>query len=108
MDEDPNQAAIREAKEETGFDVVLMGGPRLAELSNDPSDLVAPRYMNRHHFNETHEHIDCVYFATVVGGTLAPEEGVDMRWFSSEDLETVNLLPSTRAYACAALEELQI
>lgn len=108
LDEDPNQAAMREAKEETGLDVALIGGPRLPQLSSDPTDLVPPRYLNRHHFNDAHEHIDCVYFATVTGGTLVPEEGVDMRWFSASELEVIDLLPSVRAYARAALEELTL
>jgi len=108
LDEDPNQAAIREAKEETGLDVVLIGGPRLPQLTSDRTDLVPPRYLNRHAFNETHEHIDCVYFARVTDGVLMPEEGVDMRWFSAEDLDTLELLPSVRAYAHAALAELTV
>ncbi len=85
LDEDPNQAAIREAKEETGFDVELIGVPRLEGV--DESDLVAPRFLNRHHFNETHEHIDLTYFARVIGGTEMSEGGTEMRWFSRKELE---------------------
>lgn len=106
LDEDPNQAAIREAKEETGYDVELVGGPQLAELADDPSDIVPPRFLNRHRFNDTHEHIDFTYFARVIGGSLAPEGDTEIRWFSREELDSLDLFPSVRAYALAALDAL--
>ncbi|OGG73161.1 hypothetical protein A3A38_03485 [Candidatus Kaiserbacteria bacterium RIFCSPLOWO2_01_FULL_53_17] len=108
LEEDPNQAAIREAKEETGFDVELVGGPRLPGLKNESTDLIPPKFLNRHRFNEVHEHIDLAYFARVVGGTVQPEEGGQIRWFSKEEIELneVGLHPVTQAYARAALEEL--
>ncbi len=106
LDEDPNQAAIREAKEETEFNVALVGSPQLSELQNEKSDIVPPKFLNRHAFNDVHEHVDLTYFARIVGGELAPEDGVDMRWLSKEDLETLDVHPVTRAYALAALREL--
>ena len=106
LDEGPMEAAIREAKEETGFDVEIIGGPQLPGLHDDATDIVPPRFLNRHRFNDTHEHIDFTYFARVVGGTLTPEDGVDMRWLSREEIGQADLLPSVRAYALAALDEL--
>src|SRR3989344_992444 len=108
LDEDPNQAALREAKEETGFDVELVGNLRIPELEGNVTDLVPPKFLNRHPFNESHEHIDLSYFARIKGGTLQPEEGVEMRWFTKEEVEhnAIGLHLITRAYALAALEEL--
>ncbi len=108
LDEDPNQAAIREAKEETGFDVSLVGAPRLLELEGNEHDIIPPKFLNRHPYNDTHEHVDFTYFATITGGELKPEEGVEIRWFTKEDLEqeVVEMENTTRAYALAALLEL--
>lgn len=106
LDEDPNQTAIREAKEETGLDVALVGSPQLPELEGEKSDIVPPKFLNRHAFNDVHEHIDFTYFARVVGGELTPEDGVDMRWLSKDDLMQFDIHPVTRAYALAALREL--
>lgn len=107
LDEDPTQAALREAKEETGFDVELIGLPSLAtEPLARSKGLLLPIFLNRHNYDETHEHIDFSYFARVVGGSLVPEEGVEMRWFSREEVEKneINLFADTRAYALAALD----
>ena len=104
LDEGPIEAAIREAKEETGLDVELVGNQRLPAAGD--TDILPPRFVNRHHFNDTHEHIDFTYFATVTGGTLTPEDGVEMKWLSRQEIEAAELLPATRAYALAALDEL--
>lgn len=108
LDEDPNEAAIREAREETGLDVALVGNERLPVLRGEPSDIVPPKFLNRHRFNEVHEHIDLTYFGRVVGGQMVGEDGVDIRWFSKKEIEdnVIELHPVTRAYALAALREL--
>lgn len=115
LDEDPNQAAIREVKEETGFDVSLVGAPRLPELEENPHDIIPPKFLNRHpykmnheHVDIHHEHVDLTYFATIIGGELKPEDGVEIRWFTKDDLErhVVEMENTTRAYALAALTEL--
>src|SRR5262245_32167127 len=66
LDEDPNQAALREVKEEAGLAVRLVGNPDVAygEVGEE-LELVTPRFLNRHFYDSshTHEHVDNVYFA---------------------------------------------
>lgn len=106
LDEGPLEAAIREVKEETGLDIELVGGEQLPELVHEPHDILPPKFLNRHPFNDAHEHIDFTYFGRVVGGTLEPEEGVETKWLTKEELEKADIYPTTRAYALAALREL--
>lgn len=109
LDQDPNEAAIREVLEETGLTIELVGGPQLAQRPTDGSvDLVPPMFLNRHRFaNTAHEHIDFVYFGKAVGGEVRPEfEGGEIQWVSRQQIidNDLNLLDSVRSYALAALD----
>jgi 8-oxo-dGTP pyrophosphatase MutT (NUDIX family) len=110
LDEDPNEAVMREIKEETGLDISLVGPP----LENfgtkfNARELTPPRFLNRHNFSETHEHVDFVYFARSTSGNAKPEEGGgEVRWFTKKELEenAYDILPDVRKHALLALEEL--
>ena len=114
LDEDPNQAAVREVKEETGLDVVLHGSaPTVAEGGGDFKNLLVPAFLNLHQVkaDSEHKHCDFIYFATVDTRTLNPREEeteCEMRWFTREELSEPewDLWPSTKFYAEAALDEL--
>jgi 8-oxo-dGTP pyrophosphatase MutT (NUDIX family) len=106
-DEDPNQAVIREVKEEVGLTITLVGK---AMKFQDENDLIPPRFLNRHHINETHEHIDMIYFATTDDTTITEgetEKSDEIRWFTKDELmdPTLDTKESMRYYALKALEE---
>jgi len=114
LDEDPNEAVVREVKEEVGLDVELFKGP------NHPSspdiydethhkELIPPQFLNRHHTSPSHEHIDLVYFATAKSNLVKQGEtevSDNIHWFTKEDLTdpqyTIN--EDIRHYAQKALE----
>jgi 8-oxo-dGTP pyrophosphatase MutT (NUDIX family) len=108
LDEHPEQAAVREAKEESGYEVELMGRrpPLAAEDGFLP--LMAPLYMDIHRIQEPHWHIGMVYFARVKSGEMAlnREEHHDIRWFSPEELDDPKwgLTPPLRFYARESLK----
>lgn len=103
LDEDPNQTAIREAKEEVGLDVILHKPRDLL----DTTDLIAPTFVNRHKINETHEHVSFLYLATSKTDKLVPsttEVSEECRWCSKEDLEEMDLMLIVKHYCMIALQ----
>jgi 8-oxo-dGTP pyrophosphatase MutT (NUDIX family) len=113
LDEDPNETAVREAKEETGLDVVLVGDVHSYDSPYNARELIPPKFLNRHFFDttHTHEHVDLCYFArplTDVSKAQPEVEGANIRWFTREEIEKneFNIVPDVRAHALAALEEL--
>ena len=108
LDEDPEQAALREAKEESGLDVELLG-ERPPTTGAGTRALIAPRFLDIHHITDTHEHIGMIYWARPKDGslTLATDEHHDIRWCSAEDLD--NLTPAmseaVKWYCRRAIEE---
>lgn len=109
LDEDPEIAALREAKEESGLDVQLVG-ERPPTTEPGTRALIAPRFLDIHRISDTHEHIGMIYWARPRSGdvTLATEEHHDIRWCSAADLDILQP-PMTNAvkwYCRAALREM--
>src|SRR3989344_7895433 len=57
LDEDPNQAAVREVKEEVGLEVLLYEPPlyQAREKEGEYRELIPPQFMNIHKVNDTHQ-----------------------------------------------------
>ena len=67
LDEDPEQAALREAREESGLEVELLG-ERPPTTGPGTRALIAPRFLDIHRISDTHEHIGMMYWARPTGG----------------------------------------
>ena len=108
LDEDPEIAALRETKEESGLDVELVG-ERPPTTEPGTRALIAPRFLDIHRIHETHEHIGLIYFARPKSGhlELAAAEHHDIRWCSSEDLDALQppMSSAVKWYCRKALEE---
>jgi 8-oxo-dGTP pyrophosphatase MutT (NUDIX family) len=109
LDEDPEIAALREAKEESGLDVELVG-ERPPTTEPGTRALIAPRFLDIHRITGSHEHIGMIYFARPKGGSLAlaAEEHHDIRWCSAGDMETLQppMSNAVKWYCRKAIEEL--
>ncbi len=106
LDEDPNQAAIREVKEEVGLDVALFDTREYLGNENK-QELIAPVSMNRHHINDTHEHVSFQFFARATTDVVVPEKPTDVwKWCTIADLDTMELDPQVAFYARKALQVL--
>ena len=110
LDEDPEQAALREAKEESGLDIELVG-ERPPTTEPGTRALIAPRFLDIHRINETHEHIGLIYFARPRSGSLdlAEEEHHDIRWCTDADLDRLEppMTGAVKWYCRQALKELR-
>lgn len=108
LDEDPNQAAVREVKEEVGLDIQLYDANQLYRYSDkEDRQLIPPVGLSRHFVNPTHEHVCHVYFATSESDNVIPEKPDDQwKWVRLEEIDGMGLKPNVAFYAKEALKRL--
>jgi 8-oxo-dGTP pyrophosphatase MutT (NUDIX family) len=91
LDEDPNQAALREVREEVGLNVKLVRPKDFVVTETSAyKELIPPMFMNRNRINDNHEHITLWYFATTDSNKIIQgdsEISDSCRWFSLEELD---------------------
>lgn len=105
LDEDPIQAAKRECLEEVGLPITIRGEDVYTMMDDQRQNIPVPAFMNRHYINETHEHIDCIYFATSETDTVIPENETDVwLWLTKEEVaQHPEVSDIVKMYAVAAL-----
>ena len=74
--------------------------------------LIAPRFLDIHRINDTHEHIGMIYWARPKQGTvtLAGEEHHDIRWCAAGDLDQLQpaMSEAVKWYCRKALAEIPV
>jgi len=109
LEEDPEQAALREAQEESGLEVELLG-ERPPTTGPGTRALIAPRFLDIHRISATHEHIGMIYWARPRNGglSLAAAEHHEIRWCTAEQLELLRppMAEAVKWYCRAALREI--
>lgn len=108
LDEDPEQAALREVREESGLEVELLGD-RPPVTGPGTRALIAPRFLDIHRINASHEHVCLIYWARPKHGQvrLAPAEHHAISWCRAEELDRLQppLSQAVKWYCRKALEE---
>ena len=93
--ETPPEAAIREAKEETGLNIEILPQENIwIDLKNAKSFerpyLCLLEEIPAHGDHPAHQHMDMIYLGKHMGGKLKenPRETNGMRWFTLEEVES--------------------
>jgi len=108
--ETPDEAAVRETKEETGLDVEVVGDEE--EFDNFSAvDLPKPFNINLHEIEEGRWHLDFQYLVEIVGEEKEDYEydDEDMKWLSREEIESeeYDMPENVRKSALKALDEVE-
>lgn len=112
LNELPEEACIREAREESGLNINLYNSEINKLLKNSSKLTVEKILINPMHtvlcqVNSEHYHIDLVYYATAKSFDTIPGDGESklLKWFAKEDLkDTYNIPPNVLAMATESLE----
>lgn len=104
----PDEAAVREVKEETGLDVVLLSAPSMPQMPG-PLQLARPEGIQLEDISPGHQHIDLIYFAQPADPaavrTVAKADEVDrIGWYGRGDLGRIPLTEEVLAWVEKALE----
>lgn len=105
-DELPDDAAVREVREEAGIDVRLVGERALP--IDSPRQLIIPRGVQVEEISPGHEHIDYVYFGVPIGFPQieSNSESTRIGWFDRKALSTLDVTDEIRLWTEKALGEL--
>lgn len=97
----PEEAAIREAYEETGIKIKLLG-----ERFPREDDFLTPLGVQKNR-TDTGVHIDFIYPAVPLNHKelVISDESTNIGWFSREQLETLNVFPDIKITMDRILKE---
>ncbi len=99
----PDQAALREVREESGLDVELLDqGRPIGNIRILPQ----PYCILLENIGPQHQHIDLIYFARVRGGNMShsEREAQAARWFTWEELGEPQIAEDIRELGRRAID----
>ncbi len=100
--ETPTEAAVREAREETGIGVALVGKrvlPRMdKKVASEPTQPLLTLYETVPYASGKHMHFDIIYLAKPAGrmGRPAKGESKELRWITESDIKLIKTFNNVR------------
>ena len=108
-DELPDDAAVREVREETGVEVELIG--ETAIDAPGPRQLLRPRGIQLEFIRPGHEHIDLIYFARPAepydGSLPLATEDPSLGWYDADAIARLEMTEEMRAWCDLVLREMR-
>jgi 8-oxo-dGTP pyrophosphatase MutT (NUDIX family) len=102
-DELPQEAALREAREEAGLEIQLHDADNLR--FSDVQTLMRPAHMLLVDMNPGHQHIDFIFYATSASDRVRPAvgESPQLQWYDRDELLSTPMPENIRGLALEAL-----
>lgn len=104
IDETPEECALREAYEETGLKVTLLG-----ERFPREDDFIKPLGIQKNRHSNGDMHVDIIYAAVPIRDTqekLNIEESDDIGWFTRDELDEIDAFPDIKITMDYVLKEM--
>lgn len=107
-DENPVEAALREAKEETGLDVMITNTLNNPVITHTVSEIIPPRTIFEEKIpqykNEAaHIHVDLIYFG-ITDKPKSVKMTEEFGWFSKEELDRLDLTREVQLISKRAMQ----
>lgn len=104
--EAPDDAVVREVKEETGLDFIFLQKSPI--VSSEKRACALPFHANIHNAGD-HDHYCSYYLGTVLNPNFVRnDESQDMKWFTADEIRMLEKIPGdVRAMAIFALDKIQ-
>lgn len=105
----PDQAVLREIREECGLEVILYDPDKHVEMP-DAEQLIRPMHILLVDINENHKHIDFLYYSSSITSDIKLQNGEssDFKWFTADEIKRLANVPeNVRICTLEALELLK-
>ncbi len=109
-EETPEEALKREALEEAGLEIELLGKPAFECADKNVAMLLMPHHMQleliKHDKEAVHHHVDFIFFCRALDGKerLNAEEHHEIKWFSPKELDSEEVTENVRLLGKKAIE----
>ncbi|PIR47964.1 DNA mismatch repair protein MutT [Candidatus Uhrbacteria bacterium CG10_big_fil_rev_8_21_14_0_10_50_16] len=106
LDENPDQALLREIQEECGLEVEVLAELCPCEKDAQTTPLLRPHFINIHWVSDTHRHCDLGYVCrAITTDPVLEEEGAHaIGWFTEDEIKNLDTVPNLIQLAGQALE----
>lgn len=108
-DELPHEAAIREAKEETGLDITLVKTENVPHFNIGRVDRLPAPFCLYHEGDVEEQFLDFIYIGKTTQTKFSPmiSESKELRWFSIEELESEKVKIHIKNTALTVIDYIQ-